>query len=197
MALFKRNNKTNVPPEIQEYYQTERRERAGIAWLLAVGTLVATILLTAGIFFAGRWTYRKIAGDDKKAPSSQVAQNKDQQEEQQPVKTPDNSGESTAEEKRAEEERQAEQERKDAEAKKAEEERKAKEADEAKQARRRVEEQAKKDQAAADARAAAARRVAGASNSIPNTGPGDTIAIFVAVTTFGYIIHRAYKRQTR
>ncbi len=66
MALFKRRKKQpeesepQVPAEIQEYYQAERRERAGVAWLLALGTLLATVLLAVGLFFGGRWIYRKV-----------------------------------------------------------------------------------------------------------------------------------------
>lgn len=89
MALFNRRqqNPANVPAEIQEYYQTERRERAGVAWLLAFGTLVATIALAAGIFFGGRWVYR--AAFDKDDPKTEVAQ-QDQQGEEQSAENRDN-----------------------------------------------------------------------------------------------------------
>lgn len=66
MALFGRRNKdgtqpteVQVPAEIQEYYQAERRERAGVAWLLALATLAVTLLVAVGLFFGGRWVYRK------------------------------------------------------------------------------------------------------------------------------------------
>lgn len=79
-----------VPEEIQDYYETERRERTGVAWLLAFGTLIATILVASGIFFAGRWAYREIAGTDDDG-STEIAQNEEQeqseterQEEQEP-----------------------------------------------------------------------------------------------------------------
>src|SRR5690606_30756787 len=99
MALFKRNtkNKNEVPAEIQEYYQAEKRDRTGIAWLLAIGTLIVTILLAAGIFFAGRWAYRKITGNDTQSNSSETAQSENQQTEQQPE---ENAGQSE-EERRA------------------------------------------------------------------------------------------------
>lgn len=57
---------TEVPTEIQEYYNAERRERAGMAWLLALGTLLATLVLAVGLFFGGRWVYRKVAHKDHK-----------------------------------------------------------------------------------------------------------------------------------
>jgi cytoskeletal protein RodZ len=56
-----------VPAEIQEYYEAERRERAGVAWLLALGTLVVTLILALGLFFGGRWAYRKVAHRNNKA----------------------------------------------------------------------------------------------------------------------------------
>lgn len=67
-----------VPEEIQDYYQTERRERTGVAWLLAFGTLIVTILVAGGIFFAGRWAYREIAGTDD--DSTEIAQNEEQEQ---------------------------------------------------------------------------------------------------------------------
>lgn len=84
MAIFRRrNNQANVPEEIREYYQSERRERAGIAWLLAFGTLVVTILLAGGIFFAGRWAYRSVFNKEKNpSPQTQVAQQEQKKEEQ-------------------------------------------------------------------------------------------------------------------
>lgn len=71
---FRRDNSDseNLPTEIKEYYQTERRERVGVAWLLALGTLVLTLILATGLFFGGRWAYRKIAGTDKPANVSQT-----------------------------------------------------------------------------------------------------------------------------
>lgn len=71
---FRRTTTTsdNLPTEIKEYYQTERRERVGVAWLLALGTLLLTLILATGLFFGGRWAYRKIAGTDKKPETAQT-----------------------------------------------------------------------------------------------------------------------------
>lgn len=72
---FRRNSEDDdqpqyqVPAEIQDYYQAERRERTGVAWLMATGTLIVTILLAVGLFFGGRWIYRKVKGND----SQQIA----------------------------------------------------------------------------------------------------------------------------
>jgi cytoskeletal protein RodZ len=71
MRLFGRNkNVEQVPSEVQDYYRSERRERVGLAWLLALGTLVVTLIIAAGLFFGGRWTYRKITGNDNKTPQT-------------------------------------------------------------------------------------------------------------------------------
>jgi len=66
-------SKPNVPPEVQEYYQAERRERMGLAWLVAFLTLVVTIAVVLGLFVGGRWVYRKVANDDKGANTGQTA----------------------------------------------------------------------------------------------------------------------------
>ena len=67
MALFKRRNKDtdSLPKEVQEYYQTEKRERTGVAWLLALATLLVTFLIAAALFFGGRWLYHTIFNHDE------------------------------------------------------------------------------------------------------------------------------------
>jgi cytoskeletal protein RodZ len=198
MALFNRNNRTNVPAEIQEYYQTERRERAGIAWLLAFGTIVVTIVLAAGIFFAGRWAYRKIAGtDSKKDTSSQQASNQSQDEHHET--TPAKTAEQLAEEKKVKEEQQRQQ----AAAQKAEQEREAaRKATEAAKAAEQKKQKAAQEAAANGSSTNAtqtagrgAEQVAGASNAIPNTGPGSTFALFAFVSVAGYLAHRLYEKR--
>jgi hypothetical protein len=68
MKLFGRdkNNLESVPSEVQDYYRSERRERTGLAWLLALGTLVVTLIIAAGLFFGGRWAYRKVTHTDRR-----------------------------------------------------------------------------------------------------------------------------------
>jgi cytoskeletal protein RodZ len=79
MWPFKRRNNQNrveVPAEVQEYYQSERRERVGVAWLLALATLIITIVLAAALFLGGRWLYRKVAHrDDNRQPETTQSQN--------------------------------------------------------------------------------------------------------------------------
>ncbi len=70
MWQFKRKTSTQspIPNEVQEYYQAERRERVGIAWLLAFATLVTTLLVAVGLFFGGRSIYRRFTEDNKPKP---------------------------------------------------------------------------------------------------------------------------------
>ncbi len=74
MWPFKDKKKKNadVPAEIKDYYQAEKREKRGMAWLLAVGTLLATVLVVLGLFFGGRWAYKKITA--KKTKPTQTAE---------------------------------------------------------------------------------------------------------------------------
>ncbi len=59
------SNQSGLPPEVQQYYQANRKERTSVAWLLAFATLAVTVIVAFGVFFTGRWVYRKIAGNDK------------------------------------------------------------------------------------------------------------------------------------
>lgn len=96
MAIWPFNRKkttttaTSVPPEVQDYYNAQHRERVGVAWLIAVASLMVCIVLVVGIFFGGRWAYRKVVN---KNPGDQVAvqddtnkdTNKDQSEDTKPA----------------------------------------------------------------------------------------------------------------
>lgn len=68
MALFdrfKRNKQNNVvlPEEVNEYYQSQQRERAGVAVVLGIVALIVTLLIGAGLFFAGRYVYDRFIDD--------------------------------------------------------------------------------------------------------------------------------------
>lgn len=74
MAFFRRKNTEPVVlPELEKYYDAERRERSGLAWLLAFVSIAAVALILIGMFFGGRWLYRTLTTDDK--PKTAVVQN--------------------------------------------------------------------------------------------------------------------------
>lgn len=68
---FKKKGSDKVPADIQQYYQAERRERVGIAWLLGLATVVATLVVATGLYFGGRWIYRQIANRGAEQTTSQ------------------------------------------------------------------------------------------------------------------------------
>ena len=78
----KKQDQSSVPSEIQDYYQSERRERVGVAWLLALATLAITVILALILFFGGRWIYRTVFdnnGGDNGATTQQEQENGDEQ----------------------------------------------------------------------------------------------------------------------
>lgn len=68
---FRRKEKVILPEEVNQYYQSQRRERVGVAIVLGVVALVITLLIAAALFFGGRFVYRKITGNDQKPTTSQ------------------------------------------------------------------------------------------------------------------------------
>lgn len=87
MALFdrfRRNRQQSVlPDEVKQYYQTEKRQRRGMAVLLAIVALVATVAIAAGLFFAGRFIYNKVTDKDTKtAQPADAGDNKDKKTKQ-------------------------------------------------------------------------------------------------------------------
>ncbi len=68
----KKKDQSVYPQEVQNYYQAENRERTGVAWVLAIGTLVGTILLAAALFFGGRWVYRTVFDNNSSDETSQT-----------------------------------------------------------------------------------------------------------------------------
>ncbi len=69
----KKPEEGDIPPELQHYYESEHRERVGLAWLIAFLSLVLTITVILGLFFGGRWAYRKIANNNNTGQSVKVA----------------------------------------------------------------------------------------------------------------------------
>jgi hypothetical protein len=163
MALFNRKPKsdsTNVTQDLQNYYQSAQREQSWKAWLLGLATLAVTVVLAMGIFFGGRFIYRKVRNQP-----SQVATVQTENEESNdnsngssnntpapapapaPAPTPSPTPAPTP------------------------------------------------APAPASAPSPAGRTQPAQSTNLPNTGPGDTIAIFVAVSVLAYFAHRRFSTR--
>lgn len=95
----KKNNDTlpeeaKVPTEVKEYYESGRKQKTGMAWLLALGTLLVTVVLAMLLFFGGRWVYQQLAGDDQPAQQP-TAQEADLQSDNVQPDQPDNTNSET------------------------------------------------------------------------------------------------------
>ena len=71
MPLFKRKDKTTIA-ELEEYYANQNRNRNSKAWVMALLSLLITLLVLAALFFGGRWLYRTVTGDDNVTVTTQT-----------------------------------------------------------------------------------------------------------------------------
>jgi hypothetical protein len=71
-----------VPEEIKAYYQAESKDNMLKIWLLSAATFVVTLLVILGIFWGGRWLWRR-----SHQPSSKPAPiaNQDQSQDKKPA----------------------------------------------------------------------------------------------------------------
>ncbi len=73
MALFNRKKNATVLPEVDQYYEGERRDRAWLAWVLALVSIAAVAAIVIALFMGGRWIYRQATDSDE--PEVPVAVN--------------------------------------------------------------------------------------------------------------------------
>ena len=66
MALFKKKSAATQIPELQEYYATQKKDNTALAWLLAFLSLIVTAVIIVGLFVGGRIVYRKITHKNDK-----------------------------------------------------------------------------------------------------------------------------------
>lgn len=164
MALFRRKkaDQASVPAELQNYYQAEKRERTGVAWLLAIGTLIITVLIILGLFFGGRWVYRKVHhsktittasvqknGSSKDIPSdsSAVSSGASTGTSSASTSTPSSSASSTTQ---------------------------------------------NSSTSTTTSPAGSTTSTGAASSNLPSTGPSDNLAIFAVVSVLAYVMHRRF-----
>lgn len=169
MAIWpfnRRKQNDAVPQEIQQYYQAERRERVGMAWLLALSTLVLTVLLVLGIFFGGRWVYRQIRDDNGGQPENVATQPAD---EQQAKPTP-GSGQS---QQSGDEEQQPPQ-------------------PQSQQPTPQPQPQPQSPPATTPTPTTPQPTTPSTSEHLPRTGPQSAVAVFLAATAAGTLVHHWY-----
>ncbi len=168
---FNRNRNTSpqtkVPEEVEQYYQSERRDRVGVAWLLAGATLIITVLIVLGLFFGGRWAYRKIANKDNKS-GTQTAQT-NQPTEQSPASQAPSSNNSSS----------------------------GSPSSGSTSGNTNSQSSTSQGNVAAPTQTNNPSSVpAGPTQtSVPNTGPGETIAVFALVSLAGYLGYASYLRR--
>lgn len=69
--LFNRKDKTTIA-ELEEYYSsTGKKNRSGMAWLMAFLSLALTIIIIVAIFLLGRWIYRAVTDDNSSTTISE------------------------------------------------------------------------------------------------------------------------------
>ena len=75
----KSNVSVQVPPEVEEYYQSGQKDRWLRRWLTSFASLVITILAAIALFFAGRWIYQTVIdSDDNSSETTQTENEADQ-----------------------------------------------------------------------------------------------------------------------
>ncbi len=84
MPLFnwsRKKQQSVLPDEVSQYYQSQRRERTGVALFLGIIALVITLLIGVGLFFGGRYVYRQFVDNDKETTDTvQTTEGQDQAE---------------------------------------------------------------------------------------------------------------------
>ncbi len=163
MAFFRKKKTTTNIPELQEYYASQKRESTGLAWLLALGSLIVTALIIIALFLGGRWTYRKIANRHKSTVAVTGVVSNDSKTESttknKPTPTPSTAAEPTPSPSTP--------------------------------APTAAPQGVATTQTPAQNSAATSASTVNAS-AVPNTGPGDTVALFTVVLVLAYLAHRSY-----
>jgi hypothetical protein len=75
MNLFKRkqdmpDGAPAMPPELNDYYQAEKRQQTIVTWLLGFATLAITVAIAFGLFLSARWIVQKVRKTPAKAPET-------------------------------------------------------------------------------------------------------------------------------
>ncbi|MEO8863344.1 MAG: hypothetical protein ABI354_03415 [Candidatus Saccharimonadales bacterium] len=174
MALFKRSKGVvpDMPPELTQYYKDEKRERVGVAWLLAIVTMLITLAIIVGLFVGGRWIYRKARSGNNPVPAT-TQKAKDKNAVSKPTDDKDKSSEVTSTDTPENPDKDKKTSDTSASTPQPESSTPSSES---------------KDQATTNQNNQAAAQ--SQSDKLANTGPGDTVALFLAVVAIGYTTHQ-------
>ena len=72
MAFYNRKKNNSVLPEVDEYYQAERRDNGLLAWLLALISVAIVVAILVGLYFGGRWIVDTLKSDDTNTTSENI-----------------------------------------------------------------------------------------------------------------------------
>lgn len=70
-----------MPPELNQYYQAEKRQQNVVTWLLGLATLAVTIAIAFLLFMGARWVVQKVRNNNDKAPVATEQQSPDENSE--------------------------------------------------------------------------------------------------------------------
>lgn len=69
--LHKKTDATAIP-ELQEYYASKGKDSSAKAWLLALVSLLITVAVLVGLFFGVKWVYRAVTNKDETPKTTQT-----------------------------------------------------------------------------------------------------------------------------
>lgn len=158
---FKRQNQSMnpapaMPPELNDYYNAEKRQRTVVTWLLGLATLAVTVALAFALFLGARWVINKI---HHQAPTPQPTTVETTSAPAAPP-APTTSNESGTTNSAAGSPSTATNQTKPTTSTNTQ-----------------------------------AGQTSSATTALPNTGPGDVLAIMLGTTVLGTLAHRRYARR--
>lgn len=91
-ALFRKKNETTIA-ELEEYYANQQRGRSAKAWFMAFLSLLITVAVIVGLFYAGKWLYQTITDSDSDETTTTETTTSDSDGTSVPTFDSDNAGE--------------------------------------------------------------------------------------------------------
>lgn len=77
-----------MPPELNNYYQAEKRQQTAVTWLLGFATLAITIAIAFGLFLSARWIVQKVRNNPDKGPETTQQQGEDNDKDDETAAAP-------------------------------------------------------------------------------------------------------------